>query len=64
MERIYNFYSKSTIIRGIKSRRLTRHTAEMGETRNPLKTLVGKREGGNPFGRQSHGSKDNVRMHV
>jgi hypothetical protein len=46
-EELHNLYSPPNIIRFIKSRmmRWAGHVAQMGETRNAYKILVGKPEG-------------------
>jgi hypothetical protein len=52
-EELYNLYSSPTIIRTIKSRRMSwaGHVARMGEKRNEYWVLVGKPEGKRPLGR-------------
>jgi hypothetical protein len=55
-ERLHNLYSSPSIIRMIKSRRMTwaGHVARMGEKRNAYRMLVGKPEGKRPLGRPRH----------
>jgi hypothetical protein len=51
-EELQNLYSSPSIIRMIKSRRMTwiKHVARMGEKRNAYRILVGKPEGNAPLG--------------
>jgi hypothetical protein len=50
-EELHNLYSSPDIIRMINSRRMTweGHVAQMGETRNAYRILVGKPEGKRPL---------------
>jgi hypothetical protein len=52
-EELHNLYCSPSIIRIIKSRRITwaGHVARMGEKRNAYRILVGKQEGNRPLGR-------------
>jgi hypothetical protein len=52
-EELHNLYSSQSIIRIIKSRRMTLagFVARMGEKRKVYRLLVGKREGTRPLGR-------------
>jgi hypothetical protein len=52
-EELHNLYSSPSIIRTIKSRRMTwaGHAARMGKKRNMYRLLVGKPEGKIPLGR-------------
>jgi hypothetical protein len=54
-EELHNLYSKPSIIRIIKLRRMrwAGHVAQMGEKRNVYRLLVGKPEGKRPLGRQT-----------
>jgi hypothetical protein len=61
-EELHNLYSSPNIIRMIKSRRMrwTGHVAQMGETRNVYRILVGKPEGKRPPGRPRRRWVDNI----
>jgi hypothetical protein len=61
-EELRDLYSSPSIIRIIKSRRMswTGHVARMGEKRRSL--LVGKPEGKRPLGRPRRRWVDNVKM--
>jgi hypothetical protein len=61
---LHDFYSSSSIIRIIKSRRMrwAGHVAGMGENRNVYKLLVGKPEGKRSLGRPRHRWIDNIKM--
>jgi hypothetical protein len=63
-EELQNLYSWTNIIRMIKSRRMrwTGHVAQMGETRNAYKILVGKPEGKRSLGRPRRRWVDNIKM--
>ena len=69
MEEITNgelndLYSSSSIVRVIKSRRvsLAGHVARMGERRGVYRVLVGKPEGKTPLGRPRRRLQDNIEM--
>jgi hypothetical protein len=55
-EELHNLYSSSSIIRIIKSGRMTwaGHVARMRAKRNAYRILVGKPEGKRPLGRSRH----------
>jgi hypothetical protein len=57
-------YSSPNIIRMIKSRRMrwAGHVAQMRETRNACRILVGKPEGKRPLGRPRRRWVDNIKM--
>jgi hypothetical protein len=57
-------YSKPSIIRIIKSRRMrwAGHVARLGEKRNAYRILVGKPEGKRPLGRPRRRWVDNIRI--
>jgi hypothetical protein len=63
-EELHNLYCSSSIIRIIKSRRMTwsGHVARIGEKRNAYRISVGKLEGKRPLGRPRRRWKDNIRM--
>jgi hypothetical protein len=63
-EELHNLYSLPSIIRIIKSRRMrwAGHIAQMGETRNVYRLLVGKPEGKRPLGRPRRRWIDNIQM--
>jgi hypothetical protein len=63
-EELHNLYSSPSIIRMIKSRRMTwaGHVARMGEKRNAYRILVGKPEGKRPLGRPRCRWVDNIKM--
>jgi hypothetical protein len=65
-EELHNLYSSPSIIRIIKSRRMTwaGHVARMGEKRNVYRLLVGKPEGKRPVGRPKRRWIDNIKMHL
>jgi hypothetical protein len=65
-EELNNLYSSSSIVRVIKSRRMTwaGHVAHMGESRGMYRVLVGKPEGRRPLGRPKRRWEVNVRMGV
>jgi hypothetical protein len=62
-EELYNLYSLPSIIRIIKSRRmsLVGHVARMGMKRNAYKILMGKPEGKRPLGRSRRRWEDNIK---
>jgi hypothetical protein len=62
-EELYNLYSSPSIIRIIKSRRMSwvGHVAQMGENRNVYRLLVGKSDGKRPLGRPRRRRIDNVK---
>jgi hypothetical protein len=61
---LHNLYSSPNIIRMIKSRRMrwAGHVAQMGETRNESRILMGKPEGKRPLGRPRRRWVDNIKM--
>jgi hypothetical protein len=63
-EELHHLYSSPSIIRIMKSRRmsLAGHVAGMGEKRNVYRLLVGKPEGKRPPGRPRHSWIDNIKM--
>jgi transcription termination factor 2 len=63
-EELHNFYSSSSIIRMIKSRRLrwAGHVARMVEKRNACRKCVGKPEGKRPLGRPRRRWGNNIKM--
>jgi hypothetical protein len=63
-EELHNLYSSPSIIRVIKSRRMTwtGHVARMGERRNAYRILVGNPEGKRPLGRPRRRWVDNIKM--
>jgi hypothetical protein len=63
-EELRNFYSSPSIIRIIKSRRMSwaGHVARMGEKRNACRILVGKPEGKRPLGSPRRRWVDNIKM--
>jgi hypothetical protein len=65
-EELHDLYSSPSIIRIIKSRRMTwvGYVARMGENRNTYRLLVGKPEGKRPLGRPRRRWVDNIRMYL
>jgi hypothetical protein len=63
-EELRDLYSSPSIIKIIKSRRMTwaGYVARMGKKRNEYRLLVGKPEGKRPLGRPRRRWMDNVRM--
>jgi hypothetical protein len=63
-EELQNLYSSPSIIRIIKSRRMTwaGHVARIGEKRNVYRLLVGKPEAKRPIGRPRPRWIDNIKM--
>jgi hypothetical protein len=63
-EKLHNLYSSRSIIRVIKSRRMSwaGHAARMGARRNAYRILVGKPEGKRPPGRPRRRWVDNIKM--
>ncbi|PNF42589.1 hypothetical protein B7P43_G03097 [Cryptotermes secundus] len=63
-EKLHNLYSSPSIIIMIKSRRMrwTEHVAQMGETRNAYRILMGKPEGKRPLRRPRRRWVDNSKM--
>jgi hypothetical protein len=63
-EEFHNLYSSSSIIRMIKSRRMSSagHVARMGEKINAYRILLGKPEGKRPLGRPRHRWVGNIKM--
>jgi hypothetical protein len=63
-EQLRDLYSLPSIIRIIKSRRMSwaGHVAQMGEKRNVYRLLVGKPEGKRPLGRPRHRWEDNIKI--
>jgi hypothetical protein len=62
-EELHNLYSSPSIIRMIKSGRMSgaEHVARTGEKRNACRILVGKPEGKGPLGRPRCKWVDSVR---
>jgi hypothetical protein len=62
-EELHKLYSSPNIIRMIKSRRMrwSGHVAQMGETRNAYRILVGTPEGKKPLGRIRRRWVDNIK---
>jgi hypothetical protein len=65
-EELHNLYSLPSIIRMIKSRRMTwaRHVGQIGEKRNAYRILVGKPEGKIPLGRPRCMWVDNIKINL
>jgi hypothetical protein len=65
-EELRYLYSSPSIIRIMKSRRMTwtGHVARMGEKRNAYRLLAGKPEGKIPLGRPRCRWVDNIRMYL
>jgi hypothetical protein len=63
-EELHNLYSSPSIIRVIKSRRMSwaRHVTRMGEKRNACRILVGKPEGKRPPVRLRRRWVDNIKI--
>jgi hypothetical protein len=63
-EELHNLYSSPSIIRIIKSRRMSwaRHVARMGEKRNVYRLLVGKPEGKRPLERSRRRWIDKIKV--
>jgi hypothetical protein len=63
-EELHNFYSSTSIIRIIKSRRMrwAGHVARMGEKRKVYRLLVRKPEGKRPLGRPRCRWIDNIKI--
>jgi hypothetical protein len=63
-EELHNLYSSPSIIRMIKSRRISwaGHVSRMGEKRNAYRILVGKPVGKRPLGRPRRRWEDNIKM--
>jgi hypothetical protein len=61
-EGLHNLYSSPNIIRIFRSRRMrwAGHVAQMGETRNAYRILVGKPERKRPLGRPTRRWVDNI----
>jgi hypothetical protein len=61
---IHNMYCSPSIIRIIKSRRVSwaGHVARMGEKKNAYRILVGKPERKRPPGRHRRKLEDNIKM--
>jgi len=57
-----DLYSSPNIVRVFKSIRWAGRVARMGERRGLYSVLVGKPEGGRPFGRPKHRWEDNIKM--
>jgi hypothetical protein len=64
IEELSDLYSLPTIVRVVKSRRMTwaGHVARMGEGRGVYRVLVGKPEGKRPLGRPRRRCEDNIKM--
>jgi hypothetical protein len=62
----YNVYCSPSIIRIIKSRRMSwpGHVARMGEKRNVYGIMLGKPKGKRPLGRPRHMWEDNIEMNL
>jgi hypothetical protein len=65
-EELHDLYSSLSIIRIIKSRRISwaGHVARMGEKRNVYRLLVGKPEGKRPLGRLRRRWIGNIKMEL
>jgi hypothetical protein len=63
-EELHNLYSSPNIIRMMKSMRMrwAGHVAQMGETRNAYRILVGKPEEKRPLGRPKRRWVDTIKM--
>jgi hypothetical protein len=63
-EQLNDLYSSPSIIRVIKSRRMSwaGHVARIGEKRGAYRILVGRREGRRPLGRPRRRWEDNIKM--
>jgi hypothetical protein len=63
---LHNLYSSPSIIRTIKSRRMSwaGHVVLMGEKRNAYRILAGNSEGKRPLGRPRRSRVDNMKMDV
>jgi hypothetical protein len=63
-EELCDLYSSPSIIRIIKSRRISwaGHVARIGEKRNAYRSLMGKPEGKRSLGRPRHRWVDNIKM--
>jgi hypothetical protein len=63
-EELHDLYSSPSIIRIIKSRRMTwaGHVARIGEKRNAYRLLVGKPKGKRPLGKPRRRWVDNIRI--
>jgi hypothetical protein len=63
-EELCDLYSSPSIIRIIKSRRMSwaGHVVRMGEERNAYRLLVGKPDGKRPLGRPRRRWVDNIRL--
>jgi hypothetical protein len=63
-EELHNLYTSPSIIRVIKSRRMTwaGHVVRMGEKRNVYRLLIRKPEGKRPLGRPRRRWMDNIKM--
>jgi hypothetical protein len=63
-EELHNLYSSPSIIRMIKSRRMTRagHVVFMRAKRNTYRILMGKPEGKRPIGRPRRRWVDDIKM--
>jgi hypothetical protein len=63
-EELHNFYTSTSIIRIVKSRRMwwAGHVARIGEKRNVYRLVVGKPEGKRPLGRPRSRWIDNFKM--
>jgi hypothetical protein len=63
-EELHGFYSKPSIVRVIKARRMiwAGHVARMGEVRSANNILVGRPEGRRPLGRPKRRWEDNIKM--
>jgi hypothetical protein len=65
-EEFNDLYSSPSIIRVIKSRRMSwaGHVARMGEGRGAYRILVGRPEGRRPLGRPRRRWEDNIKMDI
>jgi hypothetical protein len=63
-EELHNLHSSPSIIRMIKSKRMTLagHVTRMGEKRNAYRVLMGKPEGKRPVGRPRRRQVANIKM--
>jgi hypothetical protein len=63
-EELHNLYSSPSIIRVIKSRRMSwaGHVAQMGQKRNVYTLLIGKPEGKRPLGKPRRRWIDDIKL--